>query len=176
MRSSDPAKVALRYPAAGSEDFYMSGEADGEEALGGTAAVMDEAVGEGRTVSFGFEPNFRAFTDGTQRILHNAMFGEDPERAPAARAAARERAQASVEDLAVVREPLRIVVRPRGAGTVRRQLSRYGARYTVHRSPGRVAFVVANRDDLTGHDHPYAAELAESLQDANAPVVMFRAP
>ncbi|MGH2949539.1 MAG: hypothetical protein ACRDPC_25330, partial [Solirubrobacteraceae bacterium] len=101
MRSSDESKVALRYPPAGSEDFYMSGEADGEDALGGTAAVIDERVGDGRTVSFGFEPNFRAFTDGTQRILHNAVFGADPEPAAVARVAARGRAQQAVERLAV---------------------------------------------------------------------------
>jgi Zinc carboxypeptidase len=177
MRSPDPAKVALRYPAAGSEDFFMSGEADGEAALGGTAAVIDERVGEGRTVSFGFEPNFRAFTDGTQKILHNAMFGEDPEVAPAARAAARGRAAARARSLRVVCEPLRIVVRPRGARTVRRLLAREGARYTVYRPRrGRVAFVVANPGERTGDEHPYARELAGALREAGAPVVMFRAP
>ena len=92
MRSSNPSAVAFRFPPATSEDFYMSGEADGEEVLGGTAAVLDEQVGDGRVVSFGFEANFRAFTDGTQRIIHNAMFGRGRarvRRAPAPRRARR---------------------------------------------------------------------------------------
>ena len=173
MRTSNPSAVAFRFPPAGSEDFYMSGEADGEEVLGGTAAVLDERVGDGRMVSFGFEPNFRAFTDGTQRILHNAMFGGGSgARATGARVAAR----SSALRLRVTREPLRIVVKRRGAALVRRALARYGARYRTFRSRGRVAFVVANPGHQTGHDHPYAEELGARLKAAGAPVVMFRAP
>src|SRR3712207_6973997 len=52
---------------SGHPDFFVSGFADGAEELGGTAAVIDEPVGDGRAVLFSFEPNFRAFTDGTQR-------------------------------------------------------------------------------------------------------------
>ena len=176
MRSPDPAKVALRYPPSGSADFFMSGEADGEAALGGTAAVIDERVGAGRIVSFGFEPNFRAFTDGTQRILHNAMFGADPAAAATARVAVRRRAAVTARSLRVVREPLRIVVRPRGAKLVRRLLARHGARYTVHRSRGRAAFVVANPGHRTGEEHPYARQLGRALRTRGAPVVLFRAP
>jgi hypothetical protein len=55
--------------AAGHPDFFVSGFAAGAEELGGTAAVIDEPVGDGRAVLFLFEPNFRAFTDGTQRLL-----------------------------------------------------------------------------------------------------------
>jgi hypothetical protein len=176
MRSPDPAKVALRYPPAGSEDFFMSGEADGEATLGGTAAVIDERVGAGRIVSFGFEPNFRAFTDGTQRIVYNAMFGADPPAAATARVAVRRRAAETARRLPVVREPLRIVVRPGGSRLVRRLLARRDARYAVHRSRGRVAFVVANPGDRTGDEHPYARQLGRALQTRHAPVVLFRAP
>ena len=176
MRSTDPAKVALRYPPAGSEDFFMSGEADGESALGGTAAVIDERVGAGRIVSFGFEPNFRAFTDGTQRVLFNAMFGDDPKAAATARVAVRERAGVAARRLQVVREPLRIVVRPRGERLVRRVLARHDARYRVHRSRGRVAFIVANPGDRTGDEHPYARQVGQALRARHAPVVLFRVP
>ena len=173
MRSSNPSAVAFRFPPATSEDFYMSGEADGEEVLGGTAAVLDEQIGDGRVVSFGFEANFRAFTDGTQRIIHNAMFGRgEGARATGARAAAR----SSALRLQVTREPLRIVVKRGGAALVRRELARYDARYRTFRSRGRVAFVVANPGHQTGHDHPYADELGARLKTAGAPVVMFRAP
>ena len=80
VMSANGAPAPVRFPAAATEDFFVSGIADGAEALGGTAAVVDEPVGDGRTVAFGFEPNFRAFTDGTQRLLRNAILGADPRR------------------------------------------------------------------------------------------------
>ncbi|HYJ09318.1 MAG TPA: hypothetical protein VEX18_09915, partial [Polyangiaceae bacterium] len=69
--------------------------ADQREAMGDTAAAVDERFGEGRVVAFNFDPNFRAFTDGTQRMLRNAMFGDDPGTArAAARASAAARSKA----------------------------------------------------------------------------------
>jgi hypothetical protein len=53
------ADAPVRFPSAATRDFFVSGYADGAEALGGTAAVVDELVGDGRTFAFGFEPNFR---------------------------------------------------------------------------------------------------------------------
>jgi hypothetical protein len=176
MRSPDPAKAALRYPPAASEDFFVSGQADGAAALGGTAAVIDERTGRGRTVSFGFEPNFRAFTDGTQRIVFNALFGADTPAAPPAAAAASRRAAERARSLHVTREPLRIVVRPSGARLVRQLLVRECAHYTVHHTRGRVAFIVANPGERTGDEHPYARTLAAALRAARAPVVLYRAP
>ena len=116
------------------------------------------------------------FTDGTQRILFNAIFGAAPEAAPAAVAAAIRHAAERARSLRVTREPLRIVVRPRGAPLVRRLLAREGARYTIHRARGRVAFVVANPGERTGDEHPYARNLAAALRAAEAPVLLFRAP
>ena len=116
--------VPLRYPAAGSPDFFVSGYADGAEALGGTAAIVDEAVGAGRTVAFGFEPNFRAFTDGTQTLLRNAILGADPAataRAAAVRSPARARAKArrAARRLVSARGAVRLVVRRADARAAR---------------------------------------------------------
>ena len=72
------ATIPLRYPDAGSSDFFVSGQADGAAALGGRPAATDERVGSGRVVAFGFDPNFRAFADGTEKLLRNAVFGADP--------------------------------------------------------------------------------------------------
>jgi hypothetical protein len=178
MRTDAAHAVALRYPPAGSDDFFTSGEADGAEALGGTAAVIDEAVGKGRTVSFGFEPNFRAFTDGTQKILCNAVLGRDPSaRATVrARAAATGRAQAATRRLRTVREPVRLVVRPRAERAARRLVAAQGAPFHVVRARGRVTFLIANPGDATGDEHPFADELAGRLRAADVPVVLYRAP
>ena len=81
----------------------------GINALAGTSAVADEAVGEGRVVSFSIDPNFRAWTQGTQRLLWNAIVGSDPafvggaplagskERAAAEKAAADKPAETPAE-------------------------------------------------------------------------------
>ena len=85
MRLADPSSVAVRYPAATSPAFFVSGFERGADELAGTAAVGDEAYGEGRVVVFAGDPNFRAFTDGTQQVLWNALQGPDPDRARSTR-------------------------------------------------------------------------------------------
>jgi hypothetical protein len=177
MRQPDAAKVPLRYPPSGSEDFFFSGYAEGEEALGGTAAASDERYGSGRAVVFGFEPNFRAFTDGTQKALRNALLGADPATAGiTARPAARARAVAAAEALAPVQSALQLVVRRRGEAAARKALGRYGAHYRVYRTDGRTTFLIANPGEKVGDEHPYAHQLGATLRKGKVPVVMFRAP
>ena len=68
----------VTYPAFGSPDFAVSGLPTGADRLGGTAAVVDEPMGDGRTIVFSVDPNFRAWTEGTQQILFNAILGPNP--------------------------------------------------------------------------------------------------
>ena len=72
LRPGNPAQAAATYPPVASADWFVSGFERGASELAGTAAVTDEAVGQGRTVLFAGEPNFRAYTDGTARMLLNA--------------------------------------------------------------------------------------------------------
>ena len=81
MSTADAASVAVRSPTRASPRWFVSGFEDGAEELGGTAAVVDEPYADGRVVAFAAEPNFRAFTDGTQKILWNAVYGRRPDRA-----------------------------------------------------------------------------------------------
>jgi Zinc carboxypeptidase len=68
----------VTYPAFGNPDFAVSGLPTGADRLGGTAAVVDEPMGSGRTIVFSVDPNFRAWTEGTQQILFNAILGPNP--------------------------------------------------------------------------------------------------
>jgi len=68
----------VTYPAFGSPDFAVSGLPTGADRLGGTAAVVDEPIGSGRTIVFSVDPNYRAWTEGTQQILWNAILGPNP--------------------------------------------------------------------------------------------------
>ena len=68
----------VTYPAFGSPDFAVSGLPTGADRLGSTAAVVDEPMGSGRTIVFSVDPNYRAWTEGTQQILWNAILGPNP--------------------------------------------------------------------------------------------------
>jgi hypothetical protein len=178
LSSGAGAGIPLRYPDAGSSDFFVSGQADGASALGGRPAATDERVGGGRVVAFGFDPNFRAFADGTEKLLRNAMLGADPVRAgaSAARAASVRRAVRATRRLTVAKDPVRLVVRARGERRARRVLDRFGTSYRVQRARRRVQFVIANPAQAQGDEHPYARELGAALRGAGVPVVLFRVP
>ena len=103
---------ATRRPAT---DFFMSGEADGEAALGGTAAVSTSAwarPGSSRSAS----SRTSARSPTARSASSTTRCSADPAGAATARVAVRRRAASTARRLRVVREPLRIVVRPRGAG------------------------------------------------------------
>jgi Zinc carboxypeptidase len=169
----------LRFPDAGSDDFFVSGYADGVAALGDSAAVLDERVGGGRTVAFGFEPNFRAFTDGTQQVLRNAILGDDPAVAGIAsvraHSAARVKARRAARRLRSAHAPARLVVTRRGERSARRVLRREGLRARVVRAHGRTTFLIGTRG-RSGDELPWARELEVALRRGHVPVVMYRVP
>jgi hypothetical protein len=66
-----PSAAPLRYP----DDPATSGLALHTQRLAGEPAAVDEAFGRGRVVLFPFDLNFRGMTQGTQRILWNAIYG-----------------------------------------------------------------------------------------------------
>ena len=76
MRLARPSAAAVFYPTG--SRFFVSGYERGADELRGTTAVVAERYADGRVVLFAGDPNFRAFTDGTQRILWNAILGGDP--------------------------------------------------------------------------------------------------
>ena len=167
MKEADPARVAVSYPAADSSDWFVSGFEQGAAELGGTAAVVDEPVGQGRTVVFAAEPNFRAFTDGTAKLLYNAIVGPDPAarvtalspdtRAPAPRAAAA---------LPTIESPIRVTVTAADASRTAGVLRSVGAAWTERRTGGTVHFVVNNPQGLPADHHPWAGRLPALIERA----------
>jgi hypothetical protein len=76
----------------------------------------------------------------------------------------------------VAKDPLRLVVRARGAKQARRVLARFGTTHRVQRARRRVQFVIANPTRAQGDEHPYARALGAALRSAKVPVVMLRVP
>jgi hypothetical protein len=75
--------VVARYPSG--RAFFAGGYARSTGPLRGTAAVLDEPAGAGRTILFAFDPAFRGYVEGTERLVANALLAP-PTGAPAARA------------------------------------------------------------------------------------------
>ncbi len=70
-----PASAAVSYPKG--KKFFVSGYSRGARELRGTAAVVAEKYDAGRVVVFAGDPNFRAFTTGSHKLLWNAIFADD---------------------------------------------------------------------------------------------------
>jgi hypothetical protein len=133
-------------------------------------------------VAFGFEPNFRAFTDGTQTLLRNAILGANPPAAAIARlrghASARTRADARrvARRLRSHGNAVELVVVRRDAARTRALLRRAGRRARLVRGGGRVTFLLANRRDASGDENAWARGLEQRLRRAGIRVVMYRVP
>jgi hypothetical protein len=69
--SASGGTVVARYGAGAT--FFAGGYAADTGPLQGTAAVIDESIGAGRTVLFAFDPVFRGYVEGTERLVANAL-------------------------------------------------------------------------------------------------------
>ena len=173
-----PGRAPLEYPPAGDPDFFISGFARGAEEVGGTAAAVDERLGAGRVSLFAFEPNFRGYTDGTQRLVRNAMLGPLP--APAARAARaaprRARVRTRARRLSRLSSPLRLTVRPASAARARAILRSHAAAWEERPTRGAVRFTIANPNGLHADQHPWAAPLGAALRRSRVEVLAYIVP
>ena len=148
FRSRD---AVVRFPRTSSPDFATAGKAKRMSKLEHASVVSDEAVGDGRVVHFSIDPNFRAWTLGTERMLWNAITGPNPRPtkarlAPGERAVAVDKAQRANRGFEDVGDAIRVAV-PRSEaaaarGTIRaiglRAITmRLGRRPTVARRPQR---------------------------------------
>lgn len=177
MSLPDVAGVAVRYPDASSEAFFVSGFARGERELQQTAAVADERYGAGRVVLFAAEPNFRGFTDGTQQILWNAMYGRDPAVRRSAPAPTPQQLQAAARSAKqVVQLDGQLVVTVRASAASRAAAVVHNAGLAVVRQPmpaGLVRFVVAAPN---AEASPVVRELVAELSTLGSDVVAVRVP
>ena len=166
--SSDPA------------DFAVNGVAVGTKLLRGKGVISDEQVGDGRVIISALEFNWKAETVGAQKILWNAIFGDDPStlqrRSPVAYApglVAERLAQTPEDSLPM---SFWVTVAREDASTARAVLRELGA--SVRRMPAGadVTFVVANPDELSLEEHRFAGRNPEVLRDRGVEVVGFRGP
>jgi hypothetical protein len=166
------ASIAVQYPGAKDPDWFISGFASGADQLHNKAAVVDERYGDGRVVLFGFDPNYRGFTEGTQQILRNAMLGRMPSDLPGV---PQELGRSASDITQPVSDRMIVTVKAGASDSVRAALDGYGAKATTVRNDGQVSF----RVDLRGRssdDHPWAQRFADDVARLGDDVVAIRLP
>jgi hypothetical protein len=163
------------YPTA-APDFFVSGYATGENALKGSAALVDETLGDGHLVLFSGEPNYRAFTGGTEFLLANALVyppaagaaGVDVRSAAAASAVSTAMASAGAETGPGA--PIRIQVPVKQVKRARAVIRTFTQTVKVRRSGGSAFLTIPNPDGLDVEEHPFAIELLPALSAAGVEV------
>ena len=175
LEATDPATVAVSLPGRRPGLLRLRASPRARSELQGTAAVTDEAYRDGRVVLFASDPNFRAFTDGTQQVLL-----ERPARARTrrssrpglpGRATAAVAAAAEVPDLGGA---LLLTVRPGAVGRAERLLATYGLEATRTAVSGGTRLTV--RGFGCADRNPVTKDLVRGLHGLGDAVVAVRLP
>jgi hypothetical protein len=158
--------------------LWFSGYAVGVQRLVGSAALVVEQLGAGHVVLFSGEPNFRAWTDGTQFLLANALVypkaavgsvSIDVRSRQASAAVAQ--ARASVGPSIGPGRPIRIRVPAAQAEEALAVVRRFTAAVTQARSGETVVLQIANPQGLAADEHPFARLLLPALAEAGVEVL-----
>ncbi|MFD0691355.1 M14 family zinc carboxypeptidase [Actinomadura fibrosa] len=168
--------VVASYPAVDSPDWFVSGFQSGASELGGTAAVVDQPVGRGRSVLFAAEPNFRAFSDGTAKLLYNAVLGANPRNAAAPQPSATAKAAEQAAGLPFFESPVRVSVKAADAAATASVLRSVGATWSERRAGDVVHYVVDNPRGLSADHHPFAGRLPSLIRKAGITPVAVTLP
>lgn len=175
LRSSTTGLNPVMYPAS-EPDFWLSGYAEGQDGLKGTAGLVEEQLGSGRVILFSGEPNFRAYTEGPAFFLANAIAYPET-AAPRLRDVARPSSSEEVATAASVTSPIRqgtpiqLVVRASDAETAARVLERFTDRVKVEVTAGKVFLRIPNPRDLDADEHPFARLLLPAMRRAGVRVL-----
>jgi hypothetical protein len=178
---ADNGSAPVRFPTAESGDFFVSGFARREENVEGTAAVVDEPVGDGRVVLFNADPTYQGSTEGMERILFNAVLGPDPAGSRGTAAGSRRRAgrEAAARRAAATLPPwsgaIRLTVAREDRRLAAELLGRLGARFDEDVAGGAARFSIANPRELSLEEHPWALLLVTRLQRRGARIIAVSA-
>ena len=172
---------AGRFPAK-LKKLGLSGYAQGEETLLGSAALVEETLGQGHVVLFSGEPNFRAWTPGTQLLLANALVYPKDEtlrtlplaatdvRAPEA-APAVARARASAGPSIGPGRPIRIRVPAARGDDALAVAHRFTPDVRALQSNATTVLEIPNPEGLAPDEHPFSRALLQALLAAGIEVL-----
>ncbi len=142
------------------------------DTLAGTSVLADEAVGNGRVISFSIDPNFRGWTQGTHRLLWNAIVGPDPSAAAGlfagsqARAAAEKAALDAAAKLPELGSAIRVRVALKDAKATAQILQRRSSEVVRIDLGTETLFLVGNKKDLSNEEHPWFSLAIREMEQA----------
>lgn len=174
MTFADPRVAVVSYPSARSRDWFISGYERGARELAGTAVMGAERVGRGQVVTFAGEPNFRAFTTGTQRLLWNALTSARLGVRPHVDHRSLRTSAADARRLLPSAGQLIVTVRDTALPDVLGVLSDAGLTAHTEELGGGLARVVAPLGDA--EDSPATGPVVSGLKDLGDDVVAVRLP
>ncbi len=157
-------------------DFFVSGFASGADVLKGTAALVDEDLGNGRVILFSGEPDFRAYTDGTAFLLANAItypLSAAPSAVDvtsSAAAALVAAASASAGPETGPGQAFLIEVPTNQVKAALAAIAPYTTDVTVKRARNSGFLTIPNPDGLDAEENPLAIELLPALAAAGVQV------
>lgn len=194
MKAANPANVVASYPAEDSSDWYVSGYQEGAEELGETAMEISEPIGTGNVTVFSIDPNFRGFSDGSAKLLYNAiltsrgtqvakkqMAKQDENPAPQVnspkRAAAKKQAQKAADQLVRPVDPaLEVRVRPADAKKAEQLISTHGVDVRVEKTGKSVSLIVDAGKYASPDPAPWVLGLADELTHAGVKPLAISTP
>ena len=163
----------LSYPTG--DTFWANGYTVGEDALKGTAAVVDEPTGAGRAVLFAFNPLFRAYNENGLHLVANALLypagASDARRPPGStRRAPAPPPRRSRRTWAAGggRSPSRW--RRRTCRAPEAIVERFTTDAQASAKDGSAYVVIPNPQGLQVDEHPFASDLVRALRDAKVPL------
>lgn len=179
VRSRD---AVVRFPSKDSPDFATAGKAKRMSMLAGASVVSDESFGQGRVVNFTIDPNFRAWTLGTGRMLWNALTGPDPKPSGVRpskreRIVAVDRAQRAERRSEEVGDAIRVAIPAEEAAAARDTVRAIGLRPIITRlGENRRLLVVPNLDYLGLEESRKLTSVLPRLETAGVTVLWASLP
>ncbi|MER7441936.1 M14 family zinc carboxypeptidase [Micromonospora avicenniae] len=175
LNASTTGTNVLRYPSG--DTFWANGYTVGVDALRGTAALVDEPTGAGRSVLFAFNPLFRAYNESGLHLVANALLYPTAGAAPTAqRAATVDPARAAAarapvtEDLGGGWRPVSIEVADTDLARTRSIVERFTADARISVSGGSAYLVIPNPQGWQADEHPFLGDLTRALHAAGVPL------
>ncbi|WP_203967933.1 M14 family zinc carboxypeptidase [Sphaerisporangium melleum] len=179
LNPSQTGTNVVTYPSG--DTFWSNGYTVNSGTLKGSAALVDEPVGDGHALLFAYNPLFRAYNENGIHLVANALLypagtantaaprqrtatpGPDALRAEAARAP-------EPENLGSEWRPITIEVAQADLAKAQARVSAYTGTARTATAGGSAYLTIPNPGGLAADEHPFLRELIHDLRENGVPL------